>query len=57
MEQDIIEILSKEDKVALSPIEINDELGFLSIEDYKKHVLTKEIKCQTQFQYRYVPAR
>ena len=42
MEQDIIDILSKEDKVALSVIEINDELGFLSIEDYKKLESTLE---------------
>ncbi len=36
MEQDIIEILSNQDKPAMGAIEINDALGFTSIEDYKK---------------------
>ena len=36
MEQDIIEVLSNEDRPAMSAIEINDALGFSSIEDYKK---------------------
>ncbi|MCI6266029.1 MAG: ribonuclease R, partial [Erysipelotrichaceae bacterium] len=36
MEQDIIELLSNQDKPAMSEIEINDALGFTSIEDYKK---------------------
>lgn len=36
MEQDIIEILSNQDKPAMGAIEINDALGFTSIEDYKR---------------------
>ena len=36
MEERIIEILSNQDKPAMSAIEINDKLGFTSIEDYKK---------------------
>lgn len=36
MEQDIIEILSNQDRPAMSAIDINDEFGFTSIEDYKK---------------------
>ena len=36
MEERIIEILSNPDKPAMSAIEINDKLGFTSIEDYKK---------------------
>ncbi len=36
MEQDIIELLNNQDKPAMSAIEINDALGFTSIEDYKK---------------------
>lgn len=36
IEQDIIEILSNQDRPAMSAIDINDELGFASIEDYKK---------------------
>ena len=36
MEQDIIEILSNQDKPAMSAIDINDALGFTSIDDYKK---------------------
>ncbi len=36
MEQDIINILSNQDKVALSAIDINDELGLTLVEDYKK---------------------
>ena len=36
MEQDIIEILSNQDKPAMGAIEINDALGFTAIEDYKK---------------------
>ena len=36
MEQDIIEILDNQDKPAMSAIEINDKLGYTSIEDYKK---------------------
>lgn len=40
MEQDIIEILNNQDKPALSAIEINDALGFTSIDDYKELVVT-----------------
>ena len=36
MEQDIIDILSNQDRPSLTAIEINDELGFTVIEDYKK---------------------
>ena len=36
MEQDIIEVLSNQDRPAMSAIEINDVLGFSSVEDYKK---------------------
>lgn len=36
MEQNIIELLSNNDRPAKSAIEINDELGFTDIEDYKK---------------------
>lgn len=36
MEQDIIEVLSNDDRPAMGAIEINDALGFTSIEDYKK---------------------
>lgn len=36
MEQDIIEILSNQDRPAMGAIEINDALGFTSIEDYKR---------------------
>ena len=36
MEQDIINILNNQDKPSLSAIEINDELGFTMIEEYKK---------------------
>ena len=39
MEQDIINILSNEDKPALSAIEINDELGLTIIEDYKNYLI------------------
>lgn len=35
MEQDIIKILSNNDRPAMGAIEINDALGFTSIEDYK----------------------
>ena len=40
MEEEIIEILSNQDKPACSALEINDKLGFTSIEDYKKLVDT-----------------
>lgn len=36
MEQDIIELLNNQDRPAMGAIEINDALGFTSIEDYKK---------------------
>ena len=36
MEERIVEILSNSERPAMSAIEINDELGFLNIEDYKK---------------------
>lgn len=36
MEQNIIDILNNQDKPSLTSIEINDELGFTNIEDYKK---------------------
>ena len=36
MEQDIIELLSEIDRPAKSAIELNDELGFTNIEDYRK---------------------
>ena len=36
MEEKIIEILNNQDKPAMSAIEINDRLGFKSIEDYKE---------------------
>ena len=36
MEEQIIELLSEKDRPAKSAIEINDELGFTSIEEYKK---------------------
>ena len=36
MEEDIIKILSDVDRPAMSAIEINDALGFETIEDYKK---------------------
>ena len=36
MEQDIIDILSNQDRPSLTAIEINDKLGFTVIEDYKK---------------------
>ena len=36
MEQDIIDMLNNQDKPAWSAIEINDKLGFTSIDDYKK---------------------
>lgn len=45
MEHDIIEILSNQDKPAMSAIEINDALGFTSIEDYK--VLEKKLEEMT----------
>ena len=35
MEQNIIELLSNQDRPAMSSIEINDGLGFTSIDDYK----------------------
>lgn len=45
MEQDIIEILGNQDRPAMSAIEINDELGFTSIEDYK--VLERKLEEMT----------
>ena len=42
MEEQIIELLSKKDGPAKSAIEINDELGFTSIEEYKKLESTLE---------------
>lgn len=36
MEEEIIKILSRQDKPACSAIELNDALGFKSIDDYKK---------------------
>lgn len=42
MEQDIIDILNNQDKPSLSAIEINDELGLTSIEEYKKLETTLE---------------
>lgn len=42
MEEKIIELLSNPDKPAMSAIEINDKLGYTSIEDYKKVVSTLE---------------
>ena len=42
LEQEIIEILSNLDKPAKSSIEINDELGLTSIEDYKNLEKTLE---------------
>ena len=42
MEERIEEILANPDKPAMSAIEINDKLGFTSIEDYKKVVTTLE---------------
>lgn len=38
MEQDIIEVLSNPDRPAMGAIDINDELGFTAIDDYKKLV-------------------
>ena len=38
MEEKIIEILSDQSKPAMSAIEINDKLGFKSVEDYKRLV-------------------
>ena len=34
-EQDIIDVLSNLDRPAMSAIEINDALGFTTVEDYK----------------------
>lgn len=45
MELDIIEVLSNLDRPAMSAIEINDELGFTSIDDYK--VLEKKLNEMT----------
>ena len=45
MEQDIIEILSNQDRPAMGAIEINDALGFTSIEDYK--VLERKLEEMT----------
>ena len=42
LEQEILEILDNQDKPAKSSIEINDELGFTSIEDYKNLEKTLE---------------
>ena len=42
MEEQIIELLSEKDRPAKSAIEINDELGFTSIEEYKKLESTLE---------------
>ena len=42
MEQDIIDLLNNQDKPSLSSIEINDELGLTTIEDYKKLQTTLE---------------
>ena len=45
LEQDIIEILSNEDRPAMGAIEINDALGFTSIEDYK--ILERKLEEMT----------
>ena len=42
MEEKIINILDNQDKPAMSAIEINDKLGFKSMEDYKSVVNTLE---------------
>lgn len=42
MEQDIIDLLNNQDKPSLSIIEINDELGLTTIEEYKKLQKTLE---------------
>ncbi len=46
MEEQVIELLNNLEKPAMSAIEINDELGFSTIEDYKKleTVLDKMVK-------------
>lgn len=45
LEQDIISVLDNQDKPAMSSIEINDKLGFSSIEDYK--ILEKKLDEMT----------
>ena len=45
LEQEIIEILDNLDRPAMSPIEINDKLGYTTIEDYK--VLEKKLEEMT----------
>lgn len=45
LEQDIISVLDNQDRPAMSSIEINDKLGFSSIEDYK--VLEKKLDEMT----------
>ena len=42
MEQDIVKILSNQDRPSMSAIEINDLLGYKSIDDYKKLLLKLE---------------
>ena len=42
MEDRIIEILDNKEKPAMSAIEINDELGFINLDDYKKLEQTLE---------------
>ena len=36
MEEEIIQLLSNQSRPSMSSIEINDALGYKSIEDYKK---------------------
>ena len=36
LEQEIINLLSNQDRPSMSSIEINDALGYKSIDDYKK---------------------
>ena len=51
MKERIIEILSNPDKPAMSAIEINDKLGFTSIDDYKRVVNTLEKMTQEGIVY------
>lgn len=51
MEQDIINLLSNPSRPSMSSIEINDALGYKSIDDYKKVMKILEELCRKGILY------
>ena len=51
MEEEIIQLLSNQSRPSMSSIEINDALGYKSIDDYKKVMKILEELCRKGILY------